>query len=101
MCIRDSVYPADLQSNLEHTRQLLAGAMTTYIQEQRYIRKDGSLVWVSTATSLVQKLDRAPDCINTIVEDITQRRLAQQKLADERNLLRTIIDNVPDYIYVK
>jgi two-component system sensor kinase FixL len=33
--------------------------------------------------------------------DITQRRQAEQKLADERNLLRTVIDNIPDAIYVK
>jgi two-component system sensor kinase FixL len=33
--------------------------------------------------------------------DATQRRLTEQKLADERNLLSTLIDNLPDAIYVK
>ena len=33
--------------------------------------------------------------------DVTQRKLAEQKLADERNLLSTLIDNLPDAIYVK
>jgi PAS domain S-box-containing protein len=33
--------------------------------------------------------------------DITKRKAAQQSLASERMLLRTLIDNLPDIIYVK
>jgi PAS domain S-box-containing protein len=36
-----------------------------------------------------------------IIRDITQRKIAENRLGDERNLLRAIIDNVPDHIYVK
>ena len=33
--------------------------------------------------------------------DITSRKKTEIELAEERNLLRTLIDNVPDYIYAK
>ena len=33
--------------------------------------------------------------------NVTERKLADLKLAEERNLLRTLIDHLPDYIYVK
>jgi two-component system, cell cycle sensor histidine kinase and response regulator CckA len=33
--------------------------------------------------------------------DITKRKKAEILLAEEKNLLRTVIDNLPDYIYVK
>jgi PAS domain S-box-containing protein len=33
--------------------------------------------------------------------DITQRKHVEQALAEERNLLRILIDNIPDYIFVK
>jgi PAS domain S-box-containing protein len=36
-----------------------------------------------------------------IIHDITERRRAEAQRAAERNLLRTVIDNVPDSIYVK
>jgi PAS domain S-box-containing protein len=36
-----------------------------------------------------------------IRHDTTQRKRAEMALAEERNLLRTLIDNLPDYIYVK
>ncbi|MEP7377213.1 MAG: PAS domain S-box protein [Chitinophagaceae bacterium] len=34
-------------------------------------------------------------------QDIDQRKKAEEKLVKERALLRTLIDNLPDYIYVK
>ncbi len=36
-----------------------------------------------------------------IISDITERRGAEKAIAEERNLLRTLIDAVPDYIFVK
>ena len=36
-----------------------------------------------------------------ISRDITQRELAERALADERKLLRAVIDNVPDSLCVK
>jgi len=35
------------------------------------------------------------------LRDITERKRAEETLSEERRLLRTLIDNVPDYIYVK
>src|SRR5262249_482354 len=36
-----------------------------------------------------------------ITPDVTAERLGELALARERNLLRTLIENLPDYIYVK
>jgi PAS domain S-box-containing protein len=36
-----------------------------------------------------------------VCRDITERRQAENSLEQERNLLRTLIDNLPDCIYVK
>ena len=36
-----------------------------------------------------------------ILRDMSERQQAAQALADERNLLRTLIDLLPDYIYLK
>jgi PAS domain S-box-containing protein len=41
------------------------------------------------------------ECISWIVRDITQRRAAEARLAEERNLLRTMIETIPDRVYVK
>jgi len=36
-----------------------------------------------------------------VFHDMTDRKQAEDSLADERNLLRTLIDNIPDRVYVK
>ena len=47
--------------------------------------------------------DAAGDVVHVIAvcRDITERRQAKNALEQERNLLRTLIDNLPDSIYVK
>lgn len=40
-------------------------------------------------------------CILALIDDVTDRKLAEQALSDERSLLRTVIDTLPDYIFAK
>ncbi len=57
--------------------------------------------WVST-TKLPLR-DHDGNVVGTfgISRDITERKQIEDTLARERNLLRSLIDNAPDYIYVK
>lgn len=41
------------------------------------------------------------DGLVCVIHDITERKQAEKAVAEERNLLRTLIDSLPDYIYVK
>ncbi|MBT8319718.1 MAG: PAS domain S-box protein, partial [Gramella sp.] len=36
-----------------------------------------------------------------IAKDITEKKLTEKKILEERQMLRAIIDNIPDYIFVK
>lgn len=69
--------------------------------EERETWADRPDTWVSTTKMLMR--DREGRIIGTfgISRDITARRNAEIQLAAERNLLRTLIDNLPDYIYIK
>ncbi|MBI1281618.1 MAG: PAS domain-containing protein [Anaerolineaceae bacterium] len=57
------------------------------------------MIWFEVRTSPMMLSDESPMVVY-IVRNITDRKLAEHKLRRERNLLRTLIDNVPDYIYV-
>ncbi len=62
---------------------------------------DGSITWAFT-TKLPLKDKRGRIVGNFgISRDITQLKKYEDELAAERNLLRSLIDNLPDYIYVK
>ena len=47
------------------------------------------------------ELDRGVERKIYVFHDMTQRKLAEDALEDERNLLRTLIDNIPDRVYAK
>lgn len=64
------------------------------------LRKDGSIVYVDISASGIITIDRIP-CIMGIFRDITERRLNEELLKRDHQLLRTVIDNSPDLIYSK
>jgi len=51
----DITHPDDVDGDKHYVNQLLAGEMKTFSMEKRYIRKDGSIVWVNLTGSLVRK----------------------------------------------
>ncbi|MBL8163763.1 MAG: PAS domain S-box protein, partial [Anaerolineae bacterium] len=63
-------------------------------------KPDDSLTWIEISTRLITTADDRLQVVATFT-DITEQRRAKEALAEERNLLRTVIDTVPDFIYVK
>src|SRR5256714_12656765 len=67
--------------------------------QRRYKRKDGSTIDVETSAGVISFGGRRVVC--SAVHDITERKKAEEALNAERNLLRTLIDNIPDSIFIK
>ena len=74
-------HPDDLQLSEKCMRQMLEGEVYSVQFEKRYIHKSGHLVWVQLAASLLADSQGKPLYFITQVEDITQRKEAEQKLA--------------------
>ena len=67
--------------------------------ETKYLCMDGSVLEVEVR-SMPIKFERK-DAILLIARDITEKKKSQEALREERLMLRTVIDNIPDSIYVK
>jgi len=88
-------------------RGIVTGKLKTLIDEkngvlpveEKYLRLDGSSIDVEVTA--IPFNDHGKPGTQVIVRDITERVCAQEALANERNLLRSLIDNVPEYIYIK
>ena len=79
-------HPADVEQTTQLYDQLRSGQIDHYVLEKRYLRKDQSFVWVKVTVSL-QLSDGKPEYSIAIVEDITERKRAQEdlRLAMERS----------------
>ena len=67
-------HPEDRDASRARVGELLSGAADTFELEKRYVRKDGSDVWVQLNTSIVRSPDGAPEHFVTQVQDVTERR---------------------------
>jgi len=79
---QDITHPDDLDADLAYVGQVLANEIPTYSMEKRYIRKDGSLVWINLTVSLVREAEGAPKYFISVVEDITERKQADAALRE-------------------
>ena len=81
-------------------REILNG--NTLIKHETYFkRKDKSVFPVCITLKLAYDQHGKPLYISGIVEDISIREKTKENLINERNQLRILIDNIPDYIYLK
>jgi PAS domain S-box-containing protein len=69
--------------------------------ELTLIDKHGKTILACFSTSAVLDRHGKFTGVLAMVTDITNKRIAEEKLQRERSLLRTLIDNIPDYIFVK
>ena len=69
--------PEDRQASLDRVRRMLAGKLGPYSLERRYVRKDGSRVWVELSVSLARNTTGGPDFFICVAEDITERKIAE------------------------
>ncbi len=71
---QEVTHPEDLDSDLELFNRLLFGTLQTYSVAKRYLRKDGSLIWVNQTLSAVHEPSGRLGHFLCIVEDITERK---------------------------
>jgi diguanylate cyclase (GGDEF)-like protein/PAS domain S-box-containing protein len=72
-------HPDDLQIDLDYLARLTRGEIPNYAMEKRYIRCDGSLIWINLTVSLVRHADGSPDFFVSVIEDISARKQAEKQ----------------------
>jgi PAS domain S-box-containing protein len=91
-------HPDDIHSSGEMAAALNAGELADYHQIKRYLRPDGSVVWISeTCAPLHVSPDEAPRRI-AIIEDITERKEMEERLQISESRHRLLADNAIDVI---
>jgi PAS domain S-box-containing protein len=96
LTFQDITHSDDLDIDLEYVRQLLDREIESYSMDKRYYRKDGSIVWVSLTVSLVFDKEGNPKYFVSVIQDISERKKAEQALRQSRDFLEHLISAVPD-----
>ena len=94
------IHPDDLAFAAQQFQRVLQGAGEGAYSEMRILSKAGAVLTMEIV-GIQQVMDGRVVGTSGFARDITERKRAEEVLARERNLLRTLIDNVPYSIYVK
>ena len=81
-------HPEDAEPDREGFRKQIAGELEFYSVEKRFIRKDGRVIWMSVRSSPVRDAEGKLLYLVRVVQDITERKAAEQRaklLIDELN----------------
>ena len=81
-------HPDDADPDREGFRKQVGGELDFYSVEKRFIRKDGRIIWLSVRSSPVRDADNRLLYVVRVVQDITERKAAEQRqklLMDELN----------------
>jgi PAS domain S-box-containing protein/diguanylate cyclase (GGDEF)-like protein len=83
MSFGDISHPEDLDESVDSFRRILAGEITDYELEKRYLRADGRTVWGLVHVSIVR--DSSGDPLYAIgqVQNVTERKAAEQRLTQQ------------------
>jgi len=54
MTFHDITHPDDVGEDVAQGERVKAGELDTYLMEKRYVRKDGTIVWVHLTVSAVR-----------------------------------------------
>ena len=95
---RDISHPDDRDLDLVQIEMLLAGEISGYQIERRYLTPSGEVFWGFVSVTLVRDADGAPRHFICQIEDVSERKRAQRQLQDaeaearaERDHARAIV----------
>ena len=98
---QDLTHPDDIALTQREVDRLLNGEKESVRFNKRYLKKDGSVLWVDLSSSIRRDALGSPLYMMTTLIDISERKQAEEKLEEERSLLQTVIDNLPARVFAK
>ena len=93
-------YHEDLQKDVKLYHSLISGEIERYCIDKRYIRKDGQIIWGRLNISLIKDADSNFKYLSTAIENIDERKRAEEALEESERKMAYIINSLPEATFV-
>lgn len=96
----DITHPDDVKVGERNALALMEGKTERYHQEKRFIRKDGSVLWVDLSATAIKNGAGAVDGLLGVITDISKHKKAQAELRIGRERYRAMIHSMSSGVVV-
>lgn len=96
MSFQQITHPMDLTKDEALLHKTLAGEITKYTIEKRYLHKNGNIIWARLSVAIMPRTLDKPVCFIAVVQDISAITSAQQQLQESELRFRTLLDKMPN-----
>ncbi len=93
------LHPDDFAPNMKLIDQILSGRIPDFTIENRYICKSGETVWVRKSVSLVRDAAGMPKWIVSLIQDISNQKLAEESLLQSEARFRALAEALPQIVW--
>ena len=97
---REISHPDDLDIINALRPRLYSGEEHSVRAEKRYVRKDGSVVWVATTMVVERNEAGEPEFEIAVFEDVTSRKDAEAALRESEERFRAVVNSLSEGILV-
>ncbi len=94
--VQDITPADDWESDLSQVRRMLAGEISSYQLEKRNLQKSGRVVWIWLSVSLVRDNEGQPVYFVSQIQDITERKRAEEELKDAEERFAKAFHSSPE-----
>jgi len=89
---QEITHPDDLEDNMEKIKSIIRGERDSFHMEKRYTHKLGHVVWASLNISTVRNAESKPLYIVAQMQNITDRKKAEDELRKTNRILKMLND---------
>jgi len=87
------LHPDDATKSANLLKDLLTGKYNHYIDERRYIRKDGEIIWAQITMSMVRDAQNNPLYIVGMLNDVTEKKRTMEDLRRSQARFQAVFEN--------
>jgi PAS domain S-box-containing protein len=97
---QEITHPDDQQASRDFQEELLT-TLQSRVYEKRYLRKDGSTLWVRITGTFLRDDSGSHQCSVALVYDITELKLAEEALKASETRFRRMVEMSSDWYWVQ
>ncbi|NJK85460.1 MAG: PAS domain S-box protein [Bacteroidales bacterium] len=104
----DFTHPDDVNIGIPEIIRCVQGELDHFSCKKRYVQKNGEVIWANLHASIIRTFDNKPLFFVAQVVNITDQVVRQQELLEAKqktekneNYLKTLLNSIPDMVWLK